>query len=401
MQWSIMKRPTVLDDLFGCENIKSYFYNRVKEGKDYPTAVLLSGQFGSGKTTSAKIIAKMMTCKNPKANGDPCNECLDCKAVDSESWSRDVMMIDGGQSGKADLTDRIEEFTLTPPIRGKRKVVIIEEIQELSTAAKNSLLKALETPREKIHFVFLTMDNPTASGFVSRCVPLKFKFIPVTDLMKYLAFILKEENLWESLPLEFKTEGLLIIAQNAQGSIRLALQLLETVLDMKAYTKAEISEKTGMYSELEFMGILRGVLSGENSERMFDALLNPADYQATFNLLFKVVSDAVAFRTFGHVPGDSDSFRRQAAEISSNPNFDLVKDTLVDLQMRSTNYLKKAVYMCVMADLVMKCRANSPVSTNVNTPVAITTPGPKPLPLEPQATPTPLPVRPVRPVRGQ
>ena len=357
MNWTIDKRPNVLSDLFGCENIKTYFYNRVKE-KDFPTATLLSGQYGSGKTTAAKIIAKMMTCKNTLPNGDPCNECVDCKAVDSESFSRDVMMIDGGQSGKADIVDKIQEFTMTPPMRGKRKVVIVEEVQELSTAAKNSLLKSLETPRKNIHYLFLAMENMTNSGFVSRCVPFKFKFVPVVDLMKFMAVILKEEGIWSELSSEFKTEGLLMLAQNAQGSVRQALQLLELCVDAKYYTKKEIEESTGMYSEISFIDTLIKMMDGDNSEELFEAIMNPSDYSATFNLILKVISDAISYRTFGKVPGDNTYFMKQAAQIANHKNFELVKDTFVRLQKESFTYLKKAVYICAMADLVMECRNN-------------------------------------------
>jgi len=360
MSWTVEKRPTLLSDMYGCDNVKTYFYNRVKDKKDFPTATMLSGQYGGGKTTTAKIIAKMMTCKNTTETGDPCNECIDCIAVDKETWSRDVMMIDGGSSGKADLIDRIQEFTMSPPIRGKRKVTIVEEVQELSTAAKNSLLKALETPRKNIHYIFLTMDNPTASGFLSRCTPFKFKFVPVVDLMKYMAVILMEEKLWKELPQEFKTEGLLTLAQNAQGSIRQSLQFLELCVDLKCYTKKDIEEQTGMYSESSFMEILQKILNGENSEQLFEAVMNPTDYNATFNLMLKVVSDAISYRTFGMVPGDNAYFLGQARQLAEHKNFELVKNTLIDLQRTSNSFLKKAVYMCTIADLVFKCRGVVP-----------------------------------------
>ena len=369
MQWAITKRPTILDDMYGCENVKTYFYGRVKDDKDFPTAVLFSGQYGGGKTTAAKIVAKMMTCKNPKPNGDPCNACADCEAVDKELFNRDVMLIDGGQAGKGEIVDKIQDFTIGAPLRGKRKVVIVEEIQELSQAAKNSLLKALETPRKKIHFIFLTMDNPTASGFISRCTPFKFKFTPVVDLMKYMACILKEENLWEGLSTEFKTEGLLILAQNAQGSLREALQLLELCVDSKYFSKEQIEENTGMYSESTFIDTVVRVMNGDSSDALFDAIMDPSDYLATFNLMMKVVSDGIAYRTFKRVPGDNAFFAKQAAQLTSNKNFELLKDTLLDLYMKSNSYPRKAAYICVMADLVQKCRL-SQAPAGVTAPAA-------------------------------
>lgn len=383
MQWSITKRPTILDDMYGCDNVKTYFYGRVKDGKDFPTASLFSGQYGGGKTTAAKIVAKMMTCKNPKENGDPCNACADCEAVDKETFTRDVMMIDGGMAGKGEIVDKIQEFTLGAPIRGKRKVVIVEEVQELSQAAKNSLLKALETPRQKIHYIFLTMDNPAASGFLSRCMPFKFKFTPVVDLMKYMACILKEEGLWDTLSTEFKTEGLLILAQNSQGSIRASLNNLELCVDAKYFTKEQIEENTGMYSEATFIDTVIKVMNGDSSDALFDAIMDPQDYLATFNLMMKVVGDGISYRTFKRVPGDNAFFEKQAAQLTGNKNFELLKDTLMDLYMRSNAYPRKAAYICVMADLVRKCRDNL-------APAGVT----------PPATPT-RPATRVIPTRGQ
>jgi DNA polymerase-3 subunit gamma/tau len=358
MQWTISKRPTILDDLYGCDNVKSYFYKRIAAGEDFPTATLLSGQYGSGKTTAAKIIAKMMTCKNPKPNGDPCNECADCKAVDEETFNRDVMMVDGGNSGKADIGDKIPAFTLGAPIRGKRKVVIVEEIQELSQAAKNSLLKALESPRKKVHYIFLTMENPSSSGFLSRCVPFKFKFVPIVDLMKFMACILKEENLWDTVPAEFRTEGLLILAQNSNGSIRQALNNLELCVTSGYYTKEQIEENTGMYNEAAFIDIIIGMMNGDSSEALFNAVMDPSDYLATFNLMMKVVSDGVSYKAFGRVPGDNSFFAKQAAQLTSNENFELVKESLLDLYYRSNAYPRKAAYVCAMSGLVAKCKEN-------------------------------------------
>ena len=147
-QWSISKRPLILSDLYGLNNVKSYFYEQAKK-KTWPKAVLLRGQFGNGKTTTAKIIASMMVCHHPKPNGDPCLECPACKAILEEKWDSDAMLIDGGQSGKSDIIEQVNEFIATPAFYGsRRKVLIIEEVQELSTAARNSLLKTLEHPKE-------------------------------------------------------------------------------------------------------------------------------------------------------------------------------------------------------------------------------------------------------------
>ncbi|MCA1807778.1 MAG: AAA family ATPase, partial [Actinobacteria bacterium] len=150
-QWTISRRPQTLDQMYGLENIKRYFYERAKT-EDWPKAVLLRGQFGNGKTTTAKILAAMMVAQEKDRKGNPLWTCPSTKAILEERYDRDVMLIDGGQSSKSEVIDQIREFIATPPMFDKRKVIIIEEVQELSTAARNSLLKTLEHPREKIHF---------------------------------------------------------------------------------------------------------------------------------------------------------------------------------------------------------------------------------------------------------
>ena len=129
-QWSISLRPKSFKEYFGNDRLKKYFYSSAKN-KSWPTATLLQGQFGGGKTTAAQIIAQMMVCQNPDEEGNPCCECASCKAIIEEKFNRDVMQIDGGQASKDTIIETITNFVSTPPWKDSHKIIILEEVQEL------------------------------------------------------------------------------------------------------------------------------------------------------------------------------------------------------------------------------------------------------------------------------
>ena len=134
------------------------------------------------------------------------------------------------QAGKDEIIETVNNFSSLPPFKDKKKVIIIEEIQELSTKAKNSLLKTLEMPKKNVHFIFTSMENMASSGLTSRCEVFKFKPATTLEIMYYLKEIMDKEivdgvSLWDrqDIPMEFKTEGLKAIADSCDGSYRAAL----------------------------------------------------------------------------------------------------------------------------------------------------------------------------------
>src|SRR5574344_325335 len=253
-QWSIDERPHKLDDLYGCDDVKKFFKKAAKTDT-WPTAALFQGRFGCVTTTYTLIVEHMMVCTNPDSDGNPCGECPSCKAIVDGKFDRDVQMIDGGQTGKDDIIETVTKFIATAPMKDKRKVMIIEEFQELSDKAKNSLLKILESPKENRHFLFTTMaETLKATGLTSRCQIFKFKYATALDIMYYLKSCLekipenyddkkrdptkKVASLWDSekIPSEFKMQGLAMIAQNCDGSCRQAIQMMQKCINVEAYT---------------------------------------------------------------------------------------------------------------------------------------------------------------------
>ena len=379
MQWSISQRPHTLEYVYGCDTVKKYYYNLVKSKKEFPTAVLLEGQYGSGKTTIAKIISQMMVCQNPKENGDPCCECLSCKSIIDETFNRDVMMIDGGVGGKIDtVRDTVTKFIATPPMRDRKKILIIEEFQEWSKDAVNAMLKILESPKKNIHFIFTAMKDMPASGIKSRCQTFKFKPANFQDIMLYLKSQMenikyKDTNisLWDTpdIPKEFKLYGLKYIADSADGSYRAAIQYLEQCIDSEIY-KVDLTSDEAKNAELiinnmkqnfgfsnseDITNMLVDISNGNVTETLFNSLTT-GDYEKDFRLGYKIISDCVCYKAFRKIPGENQWLTNQTLRVLNTKHFDYLQETFETIMNMCSSYFNKSLYIIEMCKLVQKCK---------------------------------------------
>ena len=363
MQWSISMRPHTFDEMYGCDGVKKYFKNIAMSKTAYPSAVLLEGIFGGGKTTAAKIIAQMISCENPKENGNPCCECPSCRAIMDETFDRDCIQIDGGQTGKDEIIEKVSNFVSRPAFRGNhQKVLIMEEVQELSSKAKNSLLKLLEKPKENVHFIFTSMEKLPASGISSRCVPFIFKPAGVGDLMYFLKDLLEKTNTWNNQdilrgidPVQFWGPLLQTIASNSSGSYRQATQLMEQCIKSEAFTVEAIRDLTGMIDVNTWYQTLMDVMDGKTSEGVINNLLE-GDYQNNFNLAYKVVADAEMFRVFGKLDSQNSYFVKQASLLAGHNNFHLLRNTYKRISERGGKYMMKTDYLIEMCGLIDECK---------------------------------------------
>lgn len=370
MQWSITRRPASLNELYGLDNIKTYFYQKAKT-KDWPKSILLRGQFGNGKSSSASIIAQMIVCEHPAANGDPCGTCSQCKSVIEERYDSAVEMIDGGSSGKADVLDRVTEFAYGTSFYSPR-VMIIEEIQELSTAAKNSLLKILEAKRPGVHFILLSMEYGGSSGFASRCVPFNFRKLSIKDLMLFMKRTMESEGLWndETIPTEFKMKGLATIAQVSSGSLRQALQLLEACLIGKYYTAEEITSNLGVADETMVIDTLLKLCDASDPE-VFGELekYEPFDF---FALGYKIVADSAIYNASGYLPNENNEFFSNNTKIlAAKPAFPYLVEAFNTLSPNSKPFLRKADLMLAMLTVYEKSKKSVKVAVASNDAIPV------------------------------
>ena len=214
-------RPGCFDDLVGQEAIAATLKQALLSNRIAP-AYLFSGPRGTGKTSSARILARSLNClKNEKPSTKPCGECDVCKTIASSS-SLDVIEIDAASNTGVDNIRELIERSRFAPVQARWKVYVIDECHMLSTAAFNALLKTLEEPPPKVVFILATTDpQRVLPTILSRCQCFEFKRIPLQVLCKHLEMIASKESI------SIEPKALELIAQRAQGGLRDAESMLD------------------------------------------------------------------------------------------------------------------------------------------------------------------------------
>ena len=215
-------RPARFADVIGQEHITTTLKHQVSS--DRPAhAYLFCGTRGTGKTTSARILARAVNCLNPE-DGEPCGKCEACLITASEGAS-DITEIDAASNNSVnDVRDLIENAQYAP-LKLRRRVFIIDEVHMLSGAAFNALLKTLEEPPEHILFILATTEpQKLPATIISRCQRFDFHRISITDIKRTLASVLSRAGA------SIEDGGLTLIARAAQGGMRDALSLADQCL---------------------------------------------------------------------------------------------------------------------------------------------------------------------------
>ena len=236
-------RPQTFKDLIGQENIVKALTNAINLNK-ISHAYLLCGPRGTGKTTTARIIAKSLNCaKGPTL--EPCGECPSCKDI-ANSNPIDVIEIDAASNRKVEDARNILEKIQFVPVNGKFKIYIIDEVHMLTTEAFNTLLKTLEEPPENVIFILATTEpHKVLDTIISRCQRFDFRRITTEDIVSRLKYISEQENI------SITEDALYTIALSSQGGMRDSLALLDqiSVLDAdKEITSDDVNEMLGKLS---------------------------------------------------------------------------------------------------------------------------------------------------------
>ena len=212
-------RPMTFGEMVGQEHITKTLKNQIMANR-VGHAYLFNGGRGTGKTSSAKILARAINCLNPK-DGEPCNECEICKAAINGSLTDIVEMDAASNNGVEDVRSIREEVNFLPT-KAKYRVYIIDEVHMLSIAAFNALLKTLEEPPEHVKFILATTEpQKLPATILSRCQRFDFKRISNDDIIKRLKIVCEESNI------EITEGALQIIAVLSEGAMRDALSILE------------------------------------------------------------------------------------------------------------------------------------------------------------------------------
>jgi DNA polymerase-3 subunit gamma/tau len=213
-------RPHLWGEVVGQDPIVQTLRNSIRLGK-LRHAYLFSGPRGTGKTTTARLLAKAFNCLSDDASDRPCDKCAHCLAVNENAYI-DLIEIDAASNTSVEDVRKMREKIGLSPSQGKFKVYIIDEVHMLSTAAFNALLKTLEEPPAHSVFILATTEiNKIPATVLSRCQRFEFRRIPVNHIVVQLEKIVQNESL------QISNDALVLIARQATGSLRDAISLLD------------------------------------------------------------------------------------------------------------------------------------------------------------------------------
>lgn len=251
------ERPEVFEDIIGQKHIVKILKNQLKTGT-VSQAYLFAGTHGTGKTSTARILAKAVNCTGG-GESIPCGHCENCEAI-REGRFVDCIELDAASNNGVDDLRAIVDMVKYPPSIGKYKVYIIDEVHMLSQAAENAFLKTLEEPPEHAIFILATTDPQKVRATIrSRCMELNFRRVTEEDLASGMKRICDKRNI------EITEDALSTIAARAGGSVRDALSILEQCIAAgdARLDRSLVLEYTGAAGEDFYLALTDAVLSGD------------------------------------------------------------------------------------------------------------------------------------------
>jgi DNA polymerase-3 subunit gamma/tau len=362
--WYIREAPRTLAEIYGQDTIVNYFKQKVKTNS-WDKSTMFIGNWGSGKTALAKILAKYIACKNKDADGNPCGKCPTCAAIERETYDRDVVYLNGEQMSAGEVDDILDKSLSFPAIRDAARVYIVDETQGLSSAAIQKFLSATQSPRAGVYFIFTAMSklqgkNPGA--LQSRCKVWKMRTPNTEEVYLYLAgFIKSHKDLIDinAAPKEFWTEGMKFIAENSEMSFRKALQTLEQCYTGKIFDIQQIKETFDIISTEDAVRMLTELSNGVLSANVFNAI-TAAEYQDKYPLLLKVVSDAKLYQAFGKTTNvEEEKWREKGPrEIAGGPHFEQLVSTIESLGKNA--YIRRGDWQLAFSKLAFEIKNGQP-----------------------------------------
>ncbi len=265
-------RPTEFGDVKGQDHIVTTLKNQIKAER-IGHAYLFCGTRGTGKTTIAKILAKAVNCEHP-IDGNPCNECSICRAINSQN-SMNVIEIDAASNNGVDNIREIVEEVQYSPTEGKYKVYIIDEVHMLSTGAFNALLKTLEEPPSYVIFILATTEaHKIPITILSRCQRYDFKRITIDVIADRLKELIDKEGI------AAEEKAIRYVAKAADGSLRDGLSLLDQCIAFylgQELTYDKVLEVLGAVDTEVFGKMFRYIVSNQVAaaiELLEDLIIN-------------------------------------------------------------------------------------------------------------------------------
>lgn len=276
-------RPQTFGEMVGQEHITRTLRNQIIANR-VGHAYLFNGGRGTGKTTSAKVLARAINCLNPQ-DGEPCNECEICKAALNGSLT-DIVEMDAASNNSVEDIRSIREEVNFLPTKAKYRVYIIDEVHMLSQGAFNALLKTLEEPPEHVKFILATTEpQKLPATILSRCQRFDFKRISDEDIIKRLQIVCEQSNI------EVTKQALNIIATLSEGAMRDALSILERCMQdgENSIDEDKIKELVGIPKISYIYGITEAIIEYNIDKAMESIIMVLDEGKDLNNLLWEII----------------------------------------------------------------------------------------------------------------
>ncbi len=338
-------RPATFDEVVGQEHVTSTLKTALHKGQ-LAQAYLFTGPRGVGKTTCARILAKVVNCENPIDGNTACDQCESCKAF-NENVSFNIFELDAASNNSVDqMRSLIDEQVRYAPQKGKYKVFIIDEVHMLSKQAFNAFLKTLEEPPPHAIFILATTEkHKIIPTILSRCQIYDFKSIGVKDIIKQLELISEKENITVG------KDALNLIAYKADGAMRDALSIFDRIVSSSP-------DNTIVYKQV--LDNLK-MLDYDYYFKMVEAIIQK-DLSTVFLLFDEIIKEGYDINLF--VLGLAEHFRQLL--VSKDPRTQVLLEIGDDLKQRYINQSKivEKGFALTSLSILNKCDYTFPVAQN-------------------------------------
>ena len=337
-------RPQTFAEVVGQNHVTQTLHNAIQNDR-LAHAYLFVGPRGTGKTTTARILAKALNCRN-RQGSEPCNTCDSCKEIMKGS-SLDVIEIDGASNRGIGDVQELRDNVRYAPVRGPFKIYIIDEVHMLTREAFNAILKTLDEPPPHVKFSFATTEpQKVLTTILSRCQRFDLRRITVTDITAQLQKIAQAEGI------QISEDALLAIARGAEGGLRDAESALDQLVSFRGKTieEADVLSVFGLISRSQLEGLTDAILDGdipalieavakidESGKDMQRVVLELLDQFRNLLIVMHAGKNAAAF----DLPETQiDTLKKQAAKCSDGRLLRIV-ELLIDADSRMRYALSK------------------------------------------------------------